>query len=270
MGTPEAFFTVDDGSFVPGRHALGPWGAEMMNGRIVGAIAARTLERDHGDPALLPARLTVDLLRPAAMAPLTVTTSLVREGKRIRVADAEMHQNGKLVARATTVFLRRSTEPPGDVWAPNDPLQAPMPPSTETIDDGSVFMVAFSEGENGAKRHDLIWEGAERHSAWLREIRPLVEGEELTPFIRVALAGDIISPLTNWGSDGLQFINADYTIALSRLPDGPDLAMQALKHLSADGVSTGSATLFDRLGPIGTCTVIALANPTADFTITDR
>ena len=60
--------------------------------------------------------------------------------------------------------------------------------------------------------------------------------------------------------DGLPFINADYTLALSRLPDGPYIGLAALSHTSADGIATGSTGLFDRLGPIGTGLSTAISN----------
>ena len=44
-----------------------------------------------GDADLQPARLTVDLLRPVALAePVRVDTSVEREGRRIRLVDAAM------------------------------------------------------------------------------------------------------------------------------------------------------------------------------------
>ncbi|EID09373.1 hypothetical protein [Mycolicibacterium phlei] len=89
----------------------------------------------------------------------------------------------------------------------------------------------------------------------------MVAGTELTPFVRAALAGDIVSSLANFGPSGLQWINADYTLSLSRLPDGPLIGMAATAHFSDAGVATGSATVVDRLGPIGSGLASALANP---------
>jgi hypothetical protein len=95
----------------------------------------------------------------------------------------------------------------------------------------------------------------------VRDIRPLVDGEELTPFTRAAMVGDMVSSLTHFGAAGLQFINADYTLTLSRLPEGPYLGLAALTHYSHDGVATGTATIVDQHGPIGSGVANALANP---------
>ncbi len=65
------------------------------------------------------------------------------------------------------------------------------------------------------------WEHAGPKYIWVRDIRPLIDGVPLTPFTRAAMAGDMASSLTHYGASGLQFINADYTLTLSRLPQGP-------------------------------------------------
>ena len=59
----------------------------------------------------------------------------------------------------------------------------------------------------------------------------------------------------------MNYINADYTLTLSRLPDGEYIGAAALTHYSNAGVATGTAALFDRLGPIGAGVATGLANP---------
>ncbi|GAB2829319.1 thioesterase family protein [Actinocorallia aurea] len=263
----EAFFTTEGGTFFPGPRAVGPWGADMMNGRPVGGILAHCLEDRHGDPAFLPARLTVDLLRPTRMRPFTVRTASVREGRRILIADAELVQDGDVTARASLVQLRRGEQPPGRVWQADDPMGAPMPPADVPDNGHELLMWPYGHGEPDPAHRMSVWEGVSRKGTWLRENRDLVEGAALTPFVRAALAGDVASPLTGWGTAGLHYINADYTLALSRLPEGPDIGLLAVSHLSVEGVATGSVTVHDRRGPIGTCSIVALANTVASLAL---
>jgi hypothetical protein len=75
------------------------------------------------------------------------------------------------------------------------------------------------------------------------------------------MAADITSSLTHWGTAGLQFINADYTVTLSRLPEGVWIGLAAVTHYGDAGVATGVATLFDETGPIGSGVATALVNP---------
>jgi hypothetical protein len=105
------------------------------------------------------------------------------------------------------------------------------------------------------------WQHDGQKFAWLRETKLLVDDEPLTPFIRVAMAGDVTSSLTHWGTAGLQFINADYTITLSRFPESDYIGLAAVTHYSHAGVATGVATLFDAAGPIGSGMATALVNP---------
>src|ERR1700683_4600775 len=107
---PEAFFTVDGDSYVPGVLTQGPWGA-AMGGQIVGGLLGWGIERSGIDPDLQPARLTIALLRPAGRAsdrrrpvlrePVQIQTSVQREGRRIKLVDGTLVQNGKTVARAS-------------------------------------------------------------------------------------------------------------------------------------------------------------------------
>jgi hypothetical protein len=63
----------------------------------------------------------------------------------------------------------------------------------------------------------------------------------------------------------LRYINADYTVTASRLPDGEFIGLAAQSHYGTAGVATCAATLFDRHGPIGTSSALALAQPAESF-----
>jgi hypothetical protein len=102
--------------------------------------------------------------------------------------------------------------------------------------------------------------------AWVRDIRALIEDEVQTAFTRAAMAAEVTSSMTHWGTAGLRFINADYTMTLSRLPVGEYIGLAATAQFAAAGVATGTATLFDAQGPIGTGVAVALGQPAGAFT----
>ncbi|WP_293041467.1 thioesterase family protein [Mycobacterium sp.] len=263
---PEAFFTVDGDSYVPGVMAQGPWGA-AMGGQIVGGLLGWGIEQSGIEPGLQPARFTVDLLRPALMEPVRIRTSIQREGRRLKLVDGELVQRGTVVARASALFLRRGDHPDGQVWSTRVEMP-PLPTSSDGFPADMPFLIwgygATRAGSPGIAAGE--WEQADSQKfAWARLFRPMVEGHPLTPFTRLAFAGDITSSLTHWGTGGLRYINADYTVTASRLPDGEFLGLAAQSHYSADGVATGAATLFDRHGPIGTSSALALAQPADAF-----
>ncbi|MCW2878208.1 MAG: hypothetical protein JWQ95_2308 [Sphaerisporangium sp.] len=225
----------------------------MLHGRLLGGLAARALEAEHGDPEFHFTRLTVDLFRNSPLLPLTVETAQVRQGRRIRVADATVRTEQGVVARASAVLLRKGEQPAGETWrtpawdAPA-PARLGPPPPAEWTPPFDLWRLTD-------------WAGLGPHRVWLRETYPLVEGEDVSPFVRTALAADFASPLANSGTSGLHFINADYTLTLSRLPLGKDVGMESNGHLSDEGVATAQCTLHDTSGPIGYCLVTAVANP---------
>jgi len=94
---------------------------------------------------------------------------------------------------------------------------------------------------------------------WMSEVRDLVEGTPLTPFVRVAVGADFASPFANAGDHGLGFINSDVTLYLYRLPVTEWVGFEVVNHHSRDGVAIGECWLYDEQGAIGTSTVAALA-----------
>jgi hypothetical protein len=229
----------------------------MLHGRLLAGLAAWAIERDQDDPELQPARLTIDMYRSPAMRPTTVTTTLVRRGGRVRVLDATIDQGNVTVARASALFLRRAEPPPLDDAPITPPWTAPAPD-----DMGPMFMPAdipfdlrSIEGEGfGAP------DGA-RRQVWLRDRRPLVPGQELTPFVRAALASDFASPLANMSTEGLAYINADITLHLARLPEGEWIGLATGNRVVSEGVSVAACPLHDRRGPIGSSSIAAVLTP---------
>ena len=75
---PTCFFVTDGEGYVPTSLARGPWGPSL-SGNYIGGLLGRAVEQEVDDAELQPARLTVDLLRPVALQPLRVHSSVVRE-----------------------------------------------------------------------------------------------------------------------------------------------------------------------------------------------
>lgn len=246
---PPAFFTRDGGRFIPEPHARSWWVPTMTHGRLLGGLLARALEIEHGRADLQFCRLTVDLFRNAPLEPLHVTTTRIREGYRIRVAEATVLAEIGPVAKATAVQLRRGEQPSGDIPA-TPRWDAPDPTTLPTRPDVLLQRWQFSADGDPTRRR-----------VWLQEVCQLVAGEPLSPFVRAALAADMASPLAHGSEDDLEFINADYTLYLSRLPVGEYIGLESSGHRSEAGVAVGHCTMHDRMGPIGYSATAAVANP---------
>lgn len=254
----EPFFTRDGERFVPTQSARGPWDPKSLHGRVIVGLLGAEIERRHGEPDLIPARLTVDMYRLPDLSPVEITTRVVRDGYRIKVIDAEFFSNGVSMARATCQLLRRTAPPEGAVWSPAN-WDAPAPDSIEPPPDRRAALggmwamrpVSGGMGQFGPKR------------TWMKELRDLIEGVPLTPFVRVAGAADFASPFANMSDKGLGYINSDVTLYLSRLPATEWVGFEVVNHQAADGVAIGECFLYDETGPIGSAAVCALAQKRA-------
>ena len=251
----EPFFTRDGGHFVPTPVSRGPWDPKSLHGRVVVGLLGREIERLVTDPDFIPARLTVDMYRLPDLSPVEVKTSIVRDGGRIKVIDAEFFSAGTSMARATCQLLRRTQNPEGTVWSPPN-WDAPKPADSPEPEDrrggmGGMWATRPISGGFGTP--------GGRREMWMSEVRELIGGEPLTPFSRVALAADFASPFANAGDKGLGYINSDVTLYLHRLPATEWVGFEVVNHQATAGVAIGECFLYDEEGPIGSSTVTALA-----------
>jgi acyl-CoA thioesterase len=257
---PAHFTRIDSDEFMPTEFAQSHWGNDHLNGPAVVGLAAQALELQCGSPDFMPTRLTVDLLRAARGVPTTIDVRVVRDGRRIRSAECDLAQDGRLVARATLVQYRRSAAPPGLLW------EAPMTfPSLPSADETALTLVG-SEG-HGLTRSPGEHQNESRKTFYNRAIQ-VVAGEKISQFVRAVMAAEATSLVTNLGTHGVGYINGDLTVGMARLPVGEWIGVQADSHWAADGVAVGAATLFDEAGGFGSGMVTAVSNPAAqiDFT----
>ena len=249
-----AYFDPTDDGLVPRPDARAPWSADMLHGRLLAGLAAWAIERDHAVDGFVPVRLTVDLYKSPAMAPTTVETTLVRAGGRVRVVDASIAVGGHDVARASTLWLRRGTTPEGEGLIPGTARWGgPGPSALATNDpfaDGWDIRPVGGQGFGAP--------GPEPRRVWLCDNGELVDGVPLTPFVRVALCADFASPLANSAPDGLEYINADLTLHLGRLPMGEWIGIATDDRIASAGVSVAQCVYFDETGPLGFSSVSAV------------
>ncbi|MBF6357132.1 thioesterase family protein [Nocardia higoensis] len=248
------FFTRQGEDFLPTELSVSWWSPNQLSGVPVCGLLGLALEQ-HCPQGFLPARMTVDLYQPVFAAPTRVRTEVVRQGSRIVVADAWIVQDGQDRVRATAVFLRRSEQPPGTVWSPAPDL--PVPPEGCLSPDGARPL--FKCGAADWTGDFAVAQNAERKASW-HSMPSLVAGTQMTPFQRAAITADTANQVCHWGSAGAGYINADVTLTLSRLPVGYEIGMRADNTFADAGISVGTAVMYDRSGPLGTCAVTTLSN----------
>lgn len=250
------YFEETEDGFVPSALARGPWSPDMLHGRLLGGLAARALEAEYGDAGWRAARLTVDLFRPAAMAPVQISLQPVRQGRKVRVIDAAITCDGHDVGRVSAVFLVTSDDPPGSIWRPDHEAW----PDPETV---------TSDGTTGSAEHNgwlfRVVDGGmgtgERSRVWTNDTVELVAGEAMSPLVRAAVSGDIACPLVNFSDQGLHYINADYTMLLGRYPVGDWIGVASTEQIQEGGISMAMATMYDADGPFATSGGSSLTRP---------
>lgn len=260
MTVEPAFFSVDrtpEGDVLsPLSTAAGNWGPNRMRGLAISGALARAVESAAPAPGFQPVRWTLELCRVATMDPCHVDVRILRTGGRVSLIEADLLQSGTTVATARALFLRPDQQvDTADVWSPNRQLQPPpadLRPGTEEPRLHYSDLTGWTS--TPASEHS-----GDRKIMWVFGVR-VVEDEPLSAFQFVASAADVASVVGNWGSAGMQFINADVTLALARLPQGLEIGLAAMDRVEVDGISTSTVTVFDRSGTVGTAVVSALAN----------
>jgi len=251
----DALFERDGARFVPTELCRGPWSPDAQHGGPPAALLARSAERFEGGEEMHVARLTVELLRPVPLVPLTVTLRWARPGRKVQIVEAALRAGDTEVARALALRIRRVALP-----VPPDLDHRPPPPPLPR--QGSQSLPPWGDGilrpafHADAVEHRFVAGGFDRPGPatdWIRLRVPVVGGEAMTPLARVAAAADfgngvswVLSRLEGW-----QFINPDLTIYLHRMPGGEWVCLEAATWVEPHGVGVAESRLWDERGPIG-------------------
>ena len=253
---------------LPGPRARSGWGGPgQVRGTAVSGALARASERvtaEWDDAArFFPVRWTVDLFRPAPMAPVSTEATVLRRGRRLRLVESVLRHDDTVVARASALMLATDSPPAaGEVWAAHGDTGWPAPgllPVPDLTPGTSEQALYFSEGTGWTSNADAHRNTA-RKATWHRR-EALVDGETASPFQLVATAADSSNLAGSWGDKGIEFINADLTLSLTRLPrDGSGIGVLAEDRQGDDGIAVVRTSLFDRDGRLGTVMMSTLAN----------
>ena len=233
------------------------WYEEGQHG---GAIAALITGQVEKVPTLAPmeiARVTIELFRVVPLVPLTISTRIVREGKRIQTVEAMVTApSGQVLSMALVQRLRTADLPP--------PRQASPPPTTMPAPDDCPPVSFWSHGEPGKVmfHHDAIEVRQIRGrlgergpgAVWIRLTEPIVAGETPTPAQLAALTADFSNGVSQALDDDWVFMNSDLTVSLARHPVGEWVALDAASVYHDQGRGMASATIWDRFHQIGRST----------------
>lgn len=240
-------FTRDGGLLVPTPLARGPWSRDHIHGSAVEAVLVRALESVPAPVPMVWTRITVELLRPAPMRPVQVVAEVTRAGARVQGCSATALVDGRVVARATALRMRRAAlavdaDPAPRLPGPTLHDREPFGDFLDPESFASLVELRFVEGD---------W-GMGPSTAWLRMTGPLVDGEAISPLQSLVALSDWahgISQEVPYASH--VFMNSDLTVYLERPPVGEWVGLEASTAISPVGTGLATSRIHDEAGPVG-------------------
>ncbi len=246
----EAIYRVDGVNAETSAHAGGPWDPGLQHGAAPSSLICWAIERLPSPVPMRVARLTVDLMRPVPVAPLTIETEVLREGKKIQLVAVRLLAGGKEVVRATALRIRRQAEAL-PVETPYPPLNLPLPEAGDDAMGGAMSNTPFLSGLLARSVKGAFGQAGPA-AIWFHATRPIVEGATISPLMRAAITADFcngtssVLDFRDW-----TFINGDLTLSLAREPVGDWILLDAETWAGPDSIGLAAARLADRDGYFG-------------------
>jgi hypothetical protein len=254
----EAVYRVEGNRVLTRPHAAGPWDITMQHGGAPSSLVVWAAERIPAPQPMRIARVTVDLMRPVPVAPLTIESEVVREGRKIQLCAVRLYANGVEVVRASILRIRaqavtlpavaaeQAIDVPGPEAGRKEELQGP----NNFVRGVTLRTVRGGFGQPGP--------GA----IWFRADRPIVEGAPVSQVMRAALSADFsngvssVLDFSQW-----VFINADLTVTLAREPVGDWILLNSETTLGPDGAGIAVSRLGDVHGYFGRAVQCLVVEP---------
>jgi len=263
--TTDALFQHDGAHVVPTEFSRGPWTPDALHGGPVAALLARAIESLPTDEPMHVARLTVELLRPVPLVPLSVSVTMARPGRKVQLVDARISTGDRDVAWGRALRLRlQPPDPEMSGVAGTDPGTPPGPKAGH----GSPSPIGPYRAFHNAGAEILYVAGEFASSGpatvWVRLAVPVVPDEEPSALQRVVAAADFGNGVSSeLDFAHYMFINPDLTVYLQRPAVGEWVCLDASTRIGIPGVGVAQSALWDLHGPIGRSVQSLLVEPRA-------
>lgn len=246
-------FDFDGSRYHPTEAALSPWGSDRLHGGPLLGLLAHAARQQLADPGFILSRFTADLFARVPNAPLQLTATTLRKGRRLGLIDVDVMAEGEKVARASALFCAPAhgsyhvldqERPEGPEGLETRPLIAQR--RVEGMPPGFHLEVEtrFGHSQQGLGR-----------TIWFRMPMPLLTGEKIDPLLAaIALSdfGNAVNSIAAYeDSRRSAHMNTDTTFYLERPPQGEWFAMTADMQSDVDGISIGQTVHHDVHGRFG-------------------
>lgn len=243
-----AFYVQDGDRFVSTGWTRGPWSLDAQHGGPPAALLGRAFEQLPSDVPMRVSRFTIEILKPVPIVPLTVSTSILRPGKRVQLCEgALLDPSGDPVALSRAWRIRRSESPVAPAFTEASSLPDPL----------SCPEVEFPPDPAESYMHGMEWRTAKGtafdgpSTVWFRMRVPLVLGEEPSPLVRTLIAADCGNGISRVLDFNMFFINVDLSVHLATEPAGEWVALEAQTTIDVHGAGLATTTLWDQQRKLG-------------------
>ena len=139
-----AIYRVDGNSVVTSPDAAGPWDRRMQHGSAPASLVTWAAERIPTPVPMAIARVTIDLMRPVPVAPLTIATEILREGRKIQLCEIKLLADGVQVVGATVLKIKTQAQA-----LPDEVKELPVTlpsPEDSLVEAASLALCSSVEG----------------------------------------------------------------------------------------------------------------------------
>jgi hypothetical protein len=248
---PDAFYERDGDGFRATELTRGPWDPGSQHAGPPSALIGRQVEALEDADDFQVGRLTFEILRPVPIGPVEVEARIVRPGRRVQLVEASLGDGEQELIRARGWRIRTgSLDLPEELTDPGEPPAGP-----EQGSEPEFFRTGQDTGYHTAMEWRALSGGfLEPGPArfWMRQLVPLVAGEEPSPLQRTLVIADVgngISAVLD--PREFLFINVDLTVHLERMPEGEWICVDAVTRPRRNGIGSAESELADRSGRIG-------------------
>ncbi|MBF4163414.1 thioesterase family protein [Nocardioides acrostichi] len=259
--TSPYFERLDDDRFVATELTGGAWDeAEQHIAPALGLLTHLVeVDRDRRRPddaaALLPARVSCDILGVMPVGEVSTELEVLRPGRTIELVEARVLVAGRAAVRARVWLMQ-----PGDTAAiAGTPVAALSgPDSCEPWDPTTVWPGGFIASIE--LRRDQ--EAPGRGRFWARTAHPLVAGEPVSPWARRLGILDVSNGMTVRADPReILFPNVDLTAHLVREPVGEWAGFDTDVTFGPTGLGLTHTVLHDTAGHLGSSSQLLTVRP---------
>lgn len=183
----ESIYRVEGAAATTSAFAGGPWNPKLQHGAAPSSLICWAVEQLPSPVPMRVTRLTVDLMRPVPVAPLSIETEIVREGRKIQLVSVKLLADGAEVVRASALRIRiEPQEAPAVARGPA--VELPMPELCGAPDFFATETPFLKGIEMRVAKGGFRIPGPA--AVWYRATRPIVADAAISPLMRAAIAAD--------------------------------------------------------------------------------